>query len=181
MIEVLADRNTNRTIWQPRPSDPELEAEMLSRLMQRFGVDEERAIAEVTTGGTTEERAFMDRTREGVLIVKEAFDRAWRRIGLALDRIGFTVEDRDRSSGIYFVRYINPDEETRKAGEGKGLLSRLAFWKSDADSDASSEKYQIKISEVGLNSEAKVLNADGLTEDSDTAKRILNLLYEQLK
>ncbi len=182
MVEVLADRNTNRTIWQPRAADPELEAEMLTRLMQHFGVDEERAIAEVAASGeATEERAFMDKTRDGVLIVKEAFDRAWRRVGLALDRIGFTVEDRDRSSGIYFVRYINPDEESRKASEGKGLLSKLAFWKSDSDSDATAERYQIKISEVGLNSEAKVLNTDGTIEESGTAKRILNLLYEQLK
>lgn len=181
MIEVLADRNTNRTIWQPRKSDPELEAEMLNRLMQRFGVDEERAAAEVAASGTVEERTFLDKTRKGVLIVKEPFDRAWRRVGLELDRIGFTVEDRDRSSGIYFIRYINPDEETRKATKGEGLLSKLAFWTSDTDKDSSAEKYQIKISEVGLNSEVSVLGMDGVTEESETAKRILNLLYERLK
>jgi outer membrane protein assembly factor BamC len=182
MIEVLADRNTNRTIWQPRLADPELEAEMLVRLMKHFGVEEERAAAEVASSasnGTAEARAFMDKTRNGVLIVREAFDRAWRRIGLALDRVGFTVEDRDRSSGIYFVRYINPDEESRKASEGKGWLTKLAFWKSD--SEAKAEKYQIKISEVGLNSEAKVLNEDGTPGESATATRILNLLHEQLK
>ncbi|WP_292980713.1 outer membrane protein assembly factor BamC [Nitrosomonas sp.] len=182
MIEVLADRNTNRTVWQPRKSDPELEAEMLSRLMQRFGVDEERATAEVAaSSSSTEERAFIDKTRKGVLIVKEPFDRAWRRVGNELDRIGFTVEDRDRSSGIYFVRYISPDEETRKAAEGKGLLSKLAFWSGDSDKDTAAEKYQIRISEVGLNSEVSVLNANGIADGSETAQRILNLLREQLK
>lgn len=184
MIEVLADRNTSRTIWQPRKSDPELEAEMLNRLMQRFGVDEERATTEIAAAsGTIEERAFLDKTRKGVLIIKEPFDRAWRRVGNELDRIGFTVEDRDRSSGIYFVRYISPDEETRRAAEGKGLLSKLAFWSSDStdNKDSASEKYQIKISEVGLNSEVSVLNANGVAEGSETAQRILSLLREQLK
>ncbi|MCC6916112.1 outer membrane protein assembly factor BamC [Nitrosomonas sp.] len=181
MVEVLADRNTNRTIWQPRKSDPELEAEMLSRLMQRFGVDEERATAEVAAGGTVEERAFLDKTRKGVLIVKEPFDRAWRRAGNALDRIGFTVEDRDRSSGIYFVRYISPDEENRKAAAGKGLLSKLVFWSNDTEKDSTAEKYQIKVSEVGLNSEISVLNTNGIAEGSEIAQRILNLLREQLK
>lgn len=181
MIEVLADRNTNRTIWQPRKSDPELEAEMLNRLMQRFGVDEERATAEVAASGAVEERAFLDKTRKGILIIKEPFDRAWRRVGLELDRIGFTVEDRDRSSGIYFVRYISPSEEIHKADKGKGLLSKLAFWSNDTNKDSTAEKYQIKISEVSLNSEVSVLNTDGITEESETAKRILNLLYEQLK
>lgn len=181
MIEVLADRNTNRTIWQPRKSDPELEAEMLNRLMQRFGVDEERATAEIAASGATEERAFLDKTRKGILIIREPFDRAWRRVGLELDRIGFTVEDRDRSSGIYFVRYISPGEEIHKADKGKGLLSKLAFWSNDTDKDSTAEKYQIKISEVSLNSEVSVLNTDGVAEESETAKRILNLLYEQLK
>ena len=181
MIEVLADRNTNRTIWQPRKSDPELEAEMLNRLMQRFGVDEERATAEIAASGAAEERAFLDKTRKGILIIREPFDRAWRRVGLELDRIGFTVEDRDRSSGIYFVRYISPGEEIHKADKGKGLLSKLAFWSNDTDKDSTAEKYQIKISEVSLNSEVSVLNTDGVTEESETAKRILNLLYEQLK
>lgn len=181
MVEVLADRNTSRTIWQPRKSDPELEAEMLNRLMQRFGVEEKRAADEIAASGTVEERAFLDKTRKGVLIIKEPFDRAWRRVGLELDRIGFTVEDRDRSSGIYFVRYVSPDEETREAAKGKGLLSKLAFWSSDTDKNSAAEKYQIKISEVGLNSEVNVLNANGITEESETTKRILNLLYEQLK
>ncbi len=181
MIEVLADRNTNRTIWQPRKSDPELEAEMLNRLMQRFGVDEERATAEIAASGAAEERAFLDKTRKGILIIREPFDRAWRRVGLELDRIGFTVEDRDRSSGIYFVRYISPGEEIHKADKGKGLLSKLAFWSNDTDKDSTAEKYQIKISEVSLNSEVSVLNTDGVAEESETAKRILNLLYEQLK
>lgn len=181
MIEVLADRNTNRTIWQPRKSDPELEAEMLSRLMQRFGVDEERATAEIAASGTVEERAFLDKTRKGVLIIKEPFDRAWRRVGNELDRTGFTVEDRDRSSGIYFVRYISPDEENRKAAAGKGLLSKLIFWSNDTDKNSTAEKYQIRISEVGANSEVSVLNTNGVAEGSEVAQRILNLLREQLK
>src|SRR5690606_33231907 len=111
MIEVLADRSTNRTIWQPRQADPELEAEMLTRMMKHFGVEEERAITEVAASeNIAETRAFVDNSREGVLIVKEAFDRAWRRVGLALDRVGFTVEDRDRANGIYFVRYVSAEE-----------------------------------------------------------------------
>jgi outer membrane protein assembly factor BamC len=115
------------------------------------------------------------------LIIKEPFDRAWRRVGLELDRIGFTVEDRDRSSGIYFVRYVDPDEEIYEAAKGKGLLSKLVFWSTDTDKNPVAEKYQIKISEVGLNSEVSVFNADGIAEESETAKRILNLLHKQLK
>lgn len=183
MVEVQADRNTHHTIWQPRKSDPELEAEMLSRLMQRLGIDETRATAEIASSNndTYEERATMDKTRGGVLIVKETFDRAWWRTGLALDRIGFTVEDRDRSSGTYFVRYISPKEEARKTANEKGLLSKLFFWKSDSDDDASAEKYQIRVSEVGINSEVSIFNTEGVAETTETAQRILKLLHDELK
>lgn len=183
MDEVLADRSTQRTVWQPRPADPDLEAEMLARLMMRFGAEEELArqeVAAATNGAAiVKEQAYMDKARGGVLIISETFDRAWRRVGLALDRVGFTVEDRDRSSGVYFVRYADPDLESRKAGEGEGILSRLAFWRSDTDSKA--ERYRIQVSEVGANSEIKVLNQDGVSEESGATNRILRLLYEQLK
>ncbi len=183
MDEVLADRSTQRTVWQPRPADPDLEAEMLARLMMRFGAEEELArqeVAAATNGAAiVKEQAYMDKARGGVLIISETFDRAWRRVGLALDRVGFTVEDRDRSSGVYFVRYADPDLESRKAGEGEGILSRLAFWRSDTDSKA--ERYRIQVSEVGANSEIKVLNQDGVSEESGATNRILGLLYEQLK
>ena len=174
MDEVL--EANMRTIWQPRPPDPELEAEMLSRLMMRFGVAEERARTVAGSSGNGQERARMSREKGGVLTVNEAFDRAWRRVGLALDRIGFTVEDRDRSQGIYFVRYINPDADNKTGG---GLLSKLLFWR-DENAD-SADQYRVQLSEAGAATEVKVLNKDGTADKSDTSSRILSLLYEQLK
>ncbi|SDY93736.1 outer membrane protein assembly factor BamC [Nitrosomonas sp. Nm33] len=183
MYEAFAERSTNRTVWQPRPADPDLEAEMLARLMIRFGAGEELARQEVASAangaGTVREQAYMDKMRGGVLIINEAFDRAWRRVGLALDRVGFTVEDRDRANGVYFVRYADPDLESRKASEGEGILSKLAFWRSNADSKA--ERYRIQVSGVGVNSEVKVLYEDGTQDESGATNRILTLLYEQLK
>jgi outer membrane protein assembly factor BamC len=142
--------------------------------MMRFGVAEERARAMVGSSGNAE-RARMSREKGGVLTVNEAFDRAWRRVGLALDRVGFTVEDRDRSQGIYFVRYINPDADNKTGG----LLSKLLFWR-DENAD-SADQYRVQLSEAGAATEVKVLNKDGAAEKSDTSSRILGLLYEQLK
>ena len=51
----------------------------------------------------------------GVLTLDEPFDRAWRRVGLALDRVGFTVEDRDRAKGLYYVRYVDPKTDGKKS------------------------------------------------------------------
>ena len=167
-----------RTVWQPRPPNPDLEAEMLSRLMMRFGVAEERARSAVASSRTPQERAQL-KEKGGVLTVNEAFDRSWRRVGLALDRVGFTVEDRNRSQGIYYVRYIDPDVDSGVVGAG--FFSKLAFWRDEATAADKAGQYRILLSEAGDSTEVKVLNKEGEPEKSGNASRILKLLYEQLK
>lgn len=183
MDEVLEGGATNRSVWQPRRSDPELEAEMLARLMMRFGVEEERARFELaTSGGSVQERAFIDREAGNTLIVNEAFDRSWRRVGLALDRIGFTVEDRNRLDGVYFVRYVNPDTDSFKKGDDEGLLSGIMFWRSKDNTDARAAKYHIRVKEIGTSSShVSILNEDDTPVSQSVASSILKLLHEQLR
>lgn len=183
MAEVFEGSTTGtgngRTVWQPRPADPELEAEMLGRMMVRFGVDEARVKSLLAADGVRE-RAKITRTQEGAgsLTIVDPFDRAWRRVGLALDRVGFTVEDRDRSKGMYFVRYVDPDAENSKGD--KGFLSKLAFWRSDKNINRN-EQFRLQVSETTDGSVVRVLNKDNVPEKSETSDRILNLLHEQLK
>lgn len=179
MEEVYTSQNKDQTAWTARDADPELEAEMLRRLMVRLGADEKRAeaaIAEVKA----EPRARLAKTDDGsgTLEVKERFDRAWRRVGLALDRVGFTVEDRDRASGLYFVRYVDPEVDNRKKDDG--VLSKLAFWRK-SDSPESRQQYRIYVADAGEQSTVKVLTSEGGTDKSETAKKILGLLAQQLQ
>jgi outer membrane protein assembly factor BamC len=153
---------------------------MLRRLMVRFGVEDARAKSLIAADGV-QERAKITKTQEGAgkLALYDSFDRAWRRVGLALDRIGFTVEDRDRSKGLYYVRYVDPEADGQKSE--KGFLSKLAFWKSDSARKDKREQYRILIADSGNGSEVKVLDKEGAPEKSETGTRILTLLYEQLK
>ena len=176
MEEVYTSAAKEDTRWQPRPPDPELEAEMLRRLMVRFGVDQEKAKQQIAT--TRENpQATLSQGQDGVtLSLNEQFDRAWRRVGLALDRVGFTVEDRDRSNGVYFVRYIDPDADSKTS---KSWFSRLKFWGSN---DAKkNEQYRVVVKDVNSGAQVSVLNKDGGREGSDTTKKILTLLYDELK
>lgn len=182
MEEVYTERvsaGQADTRWQPRPPDPDLEAEMLRRLMVRFGVDDSRAKAQIAAPPAAL-RATLTRGDDGAgtLALNEQFDRAWRRVGLALDRVGFTVEDRDRSKGLYYVRYIDPQTDN-KSDQG-GFLSKLKFWGSDKPKP--SEQFRIHVKDVeAAGSQVNVLNKEGTPGQSDTASRILTLLYEQLK
>jgi len=167
---------------------------MLARLMLKFGyaatAEKDKtiaaAVATTTAGIATAStaataapaRASYDKEKGGSLKVNEPFDRAWRRVGLALDNTGFTVEDRDRSKGLFFVRYIDPDAEA-KSTNGKGFLDKLAFWRKD--DPASRPQYRLFVSEVAGISEVVVQTPDGKMDNSATAKRILSLLLDQLK
>jgi len=180
MYEVYVNdanmRQTGRVVWQPRPSDPELEAEMLKRLEVKFTGDQRVQTAQAK-GPPPEPRAVVSKAPDGVpvLKLKDNFDRAWRRVGLSLDRLGFSVQDRDRSSGLYYVRYLNPDTRVKKPG----LLSQLAFWESDTPNKA--EQYRIVVAEANPGTVVKVEAGDGKPEKSDAATRILNVLQEDLK
>ncbi|MBL8384633.1 MAG: outer membrane protein assembly factor BamC [Burkholderiales bacterium] len=180
MIEIYRTEGRDQTVWQPRPADPELEADFLRRLMVRLGSEDERARASVAGGERPVERARIVRAGGGAVVeIEETFDRAWRRVGLALDRVGFTVEDRDRAKGVYFVRYADTDA-TRKSAEG-GVLSRVTGWFSSGSKPVTAEQYQIKVTDGQAVTRVAVLGRGGAPEESQTAQRILGLLHDQLK
>jgi outer membrane protein assembly factor BamC len=176
-INVSSNRYTEKTVWQARPSDPELEAEMLSRLALRLGARDEQIKAQAKA--PEQPRATISRNGElpEALLLVDSFDRAWRRVGLALDRVGFTVEDRDRSKGLYFVRYVDADAADKKS---EGFWSKLAFWRSDSG-PKKDEQYRISVVGATQGSEVKVLDAQGAKSSSPTAGRILALLQQELK
>jgi outer membrane protein assembly factor BamC len=180
MQEVLVGQQKDSTLWTPRPSDPELEAEFLSRLMARLGVENNKAKAEVANAGLQAARAKLVKGSNGGYVeVDEGFDRAWRRVGLALDRVGFTVEDRDRTQGLYFVRYVDPDIDQKKAE--KGFFSKLFSFGSGDDKAKSAPRYRVSVKGAGAVSQVAVLNSEGAPETSQTGDKILSLLNEQLK
>lgn len=173
LSEEYADQNKSRTIWQPRPNDKELEAEFLTRLMIKLGVSTEQAKATLADTSATPTRAtVVARASGNVLLVPDSFDVTWRRVGLALDRTGFTVEDRDRAQGVYFVRYVNTSNEE------KGFFSKMF---SSSTPETGPVKYRIKLSTVDGKSEVSVQNAAGQLENSPITQQILKLLADDLR
>jgi outer membrane protein assembly factor BamC len=170
--------------WEPRKPEPEFEAEMLARMMQYLGAPREQAeqlataaVGSAATAGATprvDQSTIVKNGKETSLSMNDNFDRAWRRVGLALDRVGFTVVDRDRAAGTYFVRYADPDG----AGKKDGVLDKLAFWRDDK---ALAEQYRITVKESSGKSAVEVLDKAGKAEDSVVSSRIITLLHEQLK
>ena len=177
MQEVYTSELKKDTRWQPRAPDTELEAEMLLRLANRLGSEDVRA--QVDAQPKPEDKAKLAKSADGTsqLAVLEDFERAWRRVGLALDRIGFTVEDRDRSKGIYFVRYVDAQEDNQV--KPKGFFARL-FGSGDPK-PGKQEQYRVAVKDAGATSQVIVQDKAGTPEKTAVGGKILSLLYEQLK
>lgn len=176
MIEVYSSNQKDQTMWQPRPTDPELEAEFLRRLMVRLGVSQEQSKALVAATGGKPVARVSTMNNSPVVVLEEGFDRAWRRVGLALDRTGFTVEDRDRSQGMYFVRYVPPNPDKKEPGFFGKLLSFGSSDKTEAPL-----KYRIAVKGDGPSTTVSVLNATGAPDTSPNAQRIVQVIADDLK
>ncbi len=188
MQEVYTSTGRDSTAWQNRPSDPYLEAEMLSRLMLKLGgkedaaktiVAEAGAPAPATTPSTLRIGGEAQGTRRPLsevpdsLSVNDGFDRAWRRVGLSLDRHGFTIEDRDRAAGLFYLRYADPE----KAGQDEpNFFQRLFGAKASAP-----VRYRVSVKADGIKSVVRILDDRGQAISDDNAKRILSLLMDDLK
>ena len=178
MIENYADSQKTSTIWQPRPSDPELEIEFLRRLMVKLGTSSEEAKTATALVNAPEANNIISRINgQPVILLQDNLDRSWRRTGVALDRSGFTVEDRDRTAGVYFVRYV----AAGTSRDSTGLLGRMFGSKKDTPSTLT--KYQISLTASGENqSTLRVLTATGQPEPSaQDAERILKLIATELR
>jgi outer membrane protein assembly factor BamC len=169
---------TDQSVWIPRGRDPGLEAEMLRRIMVYLGQSEEEAKVRLAARGEqAADRARLVKTNAGVsLLINDTFSRAWRLTGLALDRVGFAVEDRNRADGVYYVRYNDPAAQA----DEEGWLSKLAFWSSSDDVDKEN-RFQVKLVPSQSLTEASVQDEQGQRLNTPTASRILTLLYEQLR
>jgi len=177
-IKVNSAGEAERSVWIPRGTDPGLEAEMLRRLMVHMGVQEQRAQSLVAKKSPLKAKRsqLIRNAREVRLSIAESFAKSWRLTGLALDRVGFAVEDRDRSSGIYYVRYNDPMAD---AEEDDGWFSKLKFWSgSAAEEDA---RFQILVASKASSTEVVVLDEQGQRLVTETAERILTLIHEQIQ
>ena len=187
MQEVYTSQGRDSTAWQSRPSDPLLEAEMLSRLMLKLGGQETASKAIVAesptspaarpsplaTGGDSPRVRRPLSEVPNSLSVNDGFDRAWRRVGLSLDRHGFTIEDRDRAAGLFYLRYADPEQAGK---EEPNFFQRLFGAKT-----ANPVRYRVSVKAEGAKSTVGILDDRGQTIADDNAKRILSLLMDDLK
>ena len=187
LAEIYTTSLKDAVIWSPRPADPELEIEFLRRMMLRLGgasaakasVVENSATSPLVSSGAPSgsQAADVKMTRVNnlpVIEIQDGFDRAWRRVGVAIDRTGFTVEDRDRAQGVFFVRYAPPGATEKEPG----FFAKLFTSEKPTPTLA---KYRIAVTSKGEVSTVVVQAPDGMPDASSNAEKIVKLLVDEIK
>lgn len=177
MLEKRVGSDGSQVQWQNGKEDPGLNAAMLARMLVFLGtdVDNARKLVQQAEAAPQKPAVQQDVRAQGAqLVVDESFDRAWRRVGVALDSGGFAVEDRDRSAGDYFVRYV--DTDTGEKNEQPGFFSRMF----SGDKKAQAPQYRIHVAGSGNQTNVTVLDANGQRDSSATAQRLLSVLKDKM-
>lgn len=174
----IARQDPSVDYWEGRDADPFFEAELLRGLMIYVGVQERTATQRVAAAEARESQARLTRADDGTvqLLLEDRIYTAWRRVGLALDRVGFAVEDRDRAAGRYYIRY---DRNAESGPKEKNFFEWIAFWRDDPDS---LQVYAVSLAQSGDNQTlVQVTGEDGGAVEAEVAERILALIQEQLR
>lgn len=164
--------------WTMRPSDPQLEAEFLTRLMVRLGSETTKAQAAVAAAvpAAPARARLVAGAPTPSIEIDDGFERAWRRVGLALDRSGFTVEDRNRSDGVFFVRYVDS-----QAPDERGFFSRLF----GGDEARQARRYRVALIGGSAGPDGRtvlaVQTAEGTPLTEPVGQRIASVLLNELR
>ena len=167
-----------QTAWQPRATDPEMEAEILAKLLVHFGLDESQAKTQVAS--VANERVPV--VKGELILAQDDLDAAWRRVGLALDRAGVITEDRDRSAGIYYVRY----KDATQAGKRRGAFSWLLGDSDkgagpDAKAELPNDRFQVRLKSLAIGTKVAVFDVKGEPDTSGSGQQLLSVLQQQLR
>jgi len=163
--------------WVFGKEDPGLNAAMLARLMVYLGTDQQKAAQQVKTAeaNASAVSAAQLSADQNALTLNESFDRAWRRVGVAIDSARFTVEDRNRDQGDYYIRYL--DTDTGEKIEQQTIFGRMFGTRNAAEP----LKLRIHLAQQGGGTEVSVRDEAGQALTDATAHRILSVLSKNLK
>lgn len=200
MERFVEGDDDNRSIsWRRRPSDPNLEREILGRLLLFAGLSENqrdsllkdyRPYQSYVTYAENEHHEDEDqssleedRNQVAELSMRGSMDFVWRRTLRALDRLELSGIDADRDAGtIAFtsgkdIEMTQEDEQRDELSESSWLMK---LFRSSEETKTSSQQFTLKLTDQGGSVRLDLLDNRGMTADSARAQQIRQSLAQQL-
>lgn len=178
MEEVYDSKNQDRTVWQPRANDVNLESAMLSRFMQYLGADEQVTNQQVAQQADTANGTQYAKRESNNVLVYGAAERNINRIGSALDRIGLTVENFDGQRGMFLVR---PAPKEAVAAKKSSWLSFGKKKQAEDSTENQAPQMFVALEQVANGQRIHLLDQMGSVVTGTDAKRYLDALYKELR
>lgn len=173
LIEVVAKKSDGTISWQNKPTDRKLEEDYLKQIMISLGAKEEKAESSIKRKDSSSQVVLTSDESTAYIKILENFDRSWRRVGMAIDRLEFSVEDRSRADGIYFIKYRDPTIGNNKEGFFSNLFG---FGKNSKKI----QTYKVKLISDEEVTQVFIIDEQG-KNNSNTTKSIASVLFDQLK
>ena len=161
--EAEAEEITEKLKTEMNLDEYEINAEILRRLMTKLGMTDFDAKQKLANPIEKKNATLVKSKKGNYLLLNDAYDRSWRRLSLALDIIGFVTEDKNRSDGIFYVKYRDLDLEGPKK-KNKGLIDKLAFWEDDEEEAQRIKEEEERLNNLGVTEETEVIEDKSLTE-----------------
>ena len=161
-------------VWQPRESDPELEAEMYQRFLIFRDVSRAGTKKLFAANLVNKHAKIIEKDESQMLQVNEEFARTWRRVGIALDRIGLLIDDRNRSEGVFYLRIT--EDFRKKSQEDDNWLASLFSNKKAKLKD----RYLLSVSDEKDKTIISISETTGAKADVDFVKELLTNLKSYL-
>lgn len=165
-------------IWMPMPPDPKLELEFLMKFMAFAGLSKEQ-VKQVESQVVAQAAPSAPKAASlqgATLVMNDTFDRAWWRSGLALERVGLGVTDKNRSLGEYYVYPLQSQVDNPEPG----FLDRW-FGTSKSNLQIPKAMYTVKlVSKTPTVTNLEISLYSG-AQDKDFAKHQTKYLTDLLK
>ena len=162
--EEEAKKITDKLQKEMNMDEYEINAEILRRLMTKLGMTDLDAEKVLANPIERKNATLVENKRGNYLSLNDPYDRSWRRLSLALDIIGFVTEDKNRSKGIFYVKYKDLELEGPKK-KSKGLIDKLAFWDDDEEDEQRKKEEEERLNNSDGIEELKVIEDKSLTEE----------------
>ena len=165
--------------WRFRQPEPELEIEMLSRLMLHLGLRQAEVDEQVASLKLYSPQAFMHLNSEEnspYLIIKSPYQIAWNRILHQLDRLNFEIAKKEYKSGLTEEGVIFVNTMVEEDSEKGGFFSFLS------GSDTNKRQMVLVLSEESHElTRVDLENNAGDYDTSPEGAEFMTLLYQRIR
>lgn len=114
IVHMRVKKGEDSGAWPFQSDDDEREKAMANMLASALAGDESSGTVSLlaqSIGGESKVEIITPKDLDPYILLKLDYDRGWASVGYATGRDGFLLVDQDRTEGVFYVHFGDPEEE----------------------------------------------------------------------